>query len=624
VKKVLFTMLALILALGLALPMAMTTTTPVMASVQTIASPTANSGAWASGENAYSSNGLYASTSTNVAIHTFSQYVFTTGIDATDTIETVEVGVEAYQAGDERVNINVSWDAGTTWSGWSTQYTPPASDTDTVNWWDVTSLTTWTTTEIGKCNLMVQIRYQKQGGTASLVSLDWIPVRVTHSSTALEETTKDPGYDDVSVAGWNNGSNAYSSNNIYATTNTHTAVQTYTTYGFSLGTTAAAINKVEVGVEAYQVAGTDGQPENLDVHVSWDNGVNWYDPAGTAGGWSSSYKPPTSDPNCVYWWDFTGAKAVWTATDLDNDHFKVQVRYQKQGAEASTVYLDWIPVRVIYTPATAASISGAKFYDANTNGVWNEGEPAIEGWMVELYDESESYLDTQLTDVDGEYLFDDLDAGTYTVKEVMPPGETIFNDITYPTWLNTTDDSITIEDLSGASEDNDFGNVCIGYDGGGHTIGFWRNPNGEDKIGEMNEEETLAYLSDLNLVDADGNSFNPTTYAQLDDWLHYASATNMAYMLSAQLAAMELNVSAEFVDGSALVYAPGTNSANAAGFDSISDLMTEADEELGLHVTALAGDSWRAYQEALKNALDAANNNINFVCPEPCLPIEYP
>jgi hypothetical protein len=140
----------------------------------------------------------------------------------------------------------------------------------------------------------------------------------------------------------------------------------------------------------------------------------------------------------------------------------------------------------------------------------------------------------------------------------------------------------------------------------------------------MNEEETLAYLSDLNLVDADGNSFNPTTYAQLDDWLHYASATNMAYMLSAQLAAMELNVSAEFVDGSALVYAPGTNSANAAGFDSISDLMTEADEELGLHVTALAGDSWRAYQEALKNALDAANNNINFVCPEPCLPIEYP
>jgi len=43
----------------------------------------------------------------------------------------------------------------------------------------------------------------------------------------------------------------------------------------------------------------------------------------------------------------------------------------------------------------------------------------------------------------------------------------------------------------------------------------------------------------------------------VSNWLVRASATNMAYALSAQLAAMQLNVRHNFVNGSALVYAPG-------------------------------------------------------------------
>jgi hypothetical protein len=46
--------------------------------------------------------------------------------------------------------------------------------------------------------------------------------------------------------------------------------------------------------------------------------------------------------------------------------------------------------------------------------------------------------------------------------------------------------------------------------------------------------------------------------------------------------------------------------------------MAEANAELTLHGTAVAGDSWRSYQEALKNALDKANNNQTFVQPTPC------
>jgi hypothetical protein len=128
----------------------------------------------------------------------------------------------------------------------------------------------------------------------------------------------------------------------------------------------------------------------------------------------------------------------------------------------------------------------------------------------------------------------------------------------------------------------------------------------------------LLMLRNLNLVQANGSAFDPTTYAQLRTWLLNATAVNMAYMLSAQLAAMELNVFNGLVNGNTLIYAPGTTSANSLGFATVDAVMTEANTELGLHHTAYDGSGWRSYQEALKNALDKANNNLNFVQSSPC------
>ncbi|UCD30158.1 MAG: hypothetical protein JSV03_06725, partial [Planctomycetota bacterium] len=232
------------------------------------------------------------------------------------------------------------------------------------------------------------------------------------------------------------------------------------------------------------------------------------------------------------------------------------------------------------------SISGAKFYDLDTDGLWDVGEPAIEGWMVHLTgDIVDEYA---FTDADGEFIFEDLEPGSYTVEEILPPAP--------PTWVPTTDTSFS-HDL-GAGENYvgpDFGNVCLGP-GGGHTKGYWGNPNGETTMSKI--PTALSALTALNLVDADGNPFNPGTYNDLDIWLQGANATNMAYMLSAQLAAMKLNVMAEeepaiveiFVDGDALVYAPGVPGANAAGFISVNDLITAADVQLGLDSYTPDGD----------------------------------
>jgi hypothetical protein len=80
---------------------------------------------------------------------------------------------------------------------------------------------------------------------------------------------------------------------------------------------------------------------------------------------------------------------------------------------------------------------------------------------------------------------------------------------------------------------------------------------------------------------------------------------------------MELNVYNDKVNGDALIYAPGTMSANELGFATVYEVINEADNELSLHGLTLAGSPYRAYQEALKNALDLANNNLTFVQPTP-------
>ena len=266
--------------------------------------------------------------------------------------------------------------------------------------------------------------------------------------------------------------------------------------------------------------------------------------------------------------------------------------------------------------------SGTKYYDANTNGQLDAGEVGLSDWPIDYTDGTTSA--SVLTDAAGNFTVD-LDPGTYTFAERQAGPPWIQTGNTVDQSGGTADVTLNADMTYTASFDAgetatglNFGNVCVGG-GGGLTTGFWGNKKGQALIGA----DDLALLRSLNLVNADGSPFDPTTAAQVRTWLRDATAVNMAYMLSAQLAAMALNVHNGFVQGSALVHAPGTTSANAAGFATINDLMAEANAELGLHPTALLGDAWRDYQTALKDALDNANNNLTFVqagassCPAP-------
>lgn len=289
-------------------------------------------------------------------------------------------------------------------------------------------------------------------------------------------------------------------------------------------------------------------------------------------------------------------------------------------------------------------ISGYKFYDANGNGTFDSGESGIGGWTINLYvdtnqngvlDSADPFYETTTTSTTtpnvGAYGFTDLLPGDYIVAEsTTPPANLAY----LGTWQNVTPTSVAVDISSDGTVTPtppiNFGNVALGG-GGGLTLGYWSNKNGENvltgsKTGQTINSGALAALSNLNLVDASGITPNWLTsgnYSDFRTWLLDATATNMSYMLSVQLATMELNVYFGEVNGDSLVYAPellsfigsgyDTTGLTAYGFFTINDLMTLATNALADDGNAVAGDPARAYQQALMDTLDNANNNLTFV-----------
>jgi hypothetical protein len=206
---------------------------------------------------------------------------------------------------------------------------------------------------------------------------------------------------------------------------------------------------------------------------------------------------------------------------------------------------------------------------------------------------------TQLTEEDGCVTWTPLEEGSYTITEGTP-NET--------NWFHSTDTSFLAE----VGDTVKFGNYCT-VPSGGKTPGYWSNKNGQALI----DEADLTALSDLCLVNADGSDFEPTTKEAVKTWLLDSTAVNMAYKLSSHLAAMVLNLNEGYVNG---------NSFDLCSDQTVNALVTEANEALCADGITPAGDEpHRSEQEALKNCLDALNNNGPVVPPTPnACPYTFP
>ncbi|MFZ2411900.1 MAG: SdrD B-like domain-containing protein [Candidatus Methanoperedens sp.] len=100
--------------------------------------------------------------------------------------------------------------------------------------------------------------------------------------------------------------------------------------------------------------------------------------------------------------------------------------------------------------ATAGSISGVVFNDANQNGVMDAGEPGLPGWAITITGLVTSYTTSATTDASGYYTFPDLAPDLYVVAEALQPGWTLTAPLTgtYGVDLLFTDPTRTVTDLN--------------------------------------------------------------------------------------------------------------------------------------------------------------------------------
>ncbi len=245
-----------------------------------------------------------------------------------------------------------------------------------------------------------------------------------------------------------------------------------------------------------------------------------------------------------------------------------------------------------------------KFYDYNLNGRLDvdEGEQILPGWLVHVVDGIDwwEYTGDTINPLVLVLPFD-----TYTISEATPDQSN---------WVPTTPKFVyVVLDESNSCGTAWFGNVCLGC-GGGRTLGFWSNKNGK-KAMEASNGGVVGLLGELRALGGESTPLlwkfpDGNDHATFSSWLLGATANEMGYMLSAQLAAMKLGVLTGLVGEGDYVYCPEVQ-APYLGF-TVEELMQKA-------VDALADmNSTRQYLEALKTALDNANNNLTFVQKFPC------
>ena len=231
-------------------------------------------------------------------------------------------------------------------------------------------------------------------------------------------------------------------------------------------------------------------------------------------------------------------------------------------------------------------------------------------------------LDGFYTNIDD--IFESGGAGTYDINAAFFPN---------------------VANWDGAYPGAVFGNYCKNTPSGGLTLGFWSNNNGAANLTAASPSG-VAYVNQLKDPSGTGLRFvgpagllaqaTTTWFTTLQCstnstknlhcfsyWLTSGSSANAANQLSIQMTAARLN---ELRNGQSLgdtVYAPGTNCADSSGYATVSCLINEANQAIGLNAytpsgsaaTCAAGGTLgtvncRTWEVAIQTALNLANNNI--------------
>ncbi|MEW5923350.1 MAG: DNRLRE domain-containing protein [Candidatus Zixiibacteriota bacterium] len=178
------------------------------------------------------------------------------------------------------------------------------------------------------------------------------------------------------------------------------------------------------------------------------------------------------------------------------------------------------------------TLGGMVFMDENGNGMYDNGEPGVEGVTVNLYNCEDSLLASVTTDENGYYMFDSLMAGDYKVGFMAPNGYQISSPMGGMTECMT---------LLPGEEYLDVNAIINAYDGCTYGKGYWKNHAG---FGPQADE--VSALLPLWLGDEGGDKSMAITDAQIAvDILSqhtYGHPSNGITKLYAHLLTAKLNI----------------------------------------------------------------------------------
>jgi uncharacterized repeat protein (TIGR01451 family) len=224
-------------------------------------------------------------------------------------------------------------------------------------------------------------------------------------------------------------------------------------------------------------------------------------------------------------------------------------------------------------------IEGTKYLDVNGNGTRDVGEPPLEDWEIQLSGDASL---TTYTDAQGEYKFDDLGNGSYTVTEVCPaetpawvqtePGASLADacgDETYSFNINLGN-IIGIGDFGNGAPAVDVTKVCSAVVEVGGMIDYDLDVTNTGNVNLVNVDVTDAILSFDN---------NPNVSLIPAGTQHYDVQTTAPS--SAQTITNTVNASGDF--GSTSVFATVSDSANCTTYvvDARISITPSATNEVG-------------------------------------------
>ncbi len=157
-----------------------------------------------------------------------------------------------------------------------------------------------------------------------LIGISLAAAGVVHAATIVRSPSA------CSTSDWGTCSNAFSSNNLYATS-TGTGTGVWSNYGFSFASTSSStVLAVSVGVEAK--VGSCPPGGSITVNVSQDGGTNY----------GAGHVVNLNCTDSTTWVNVTADFPSWTQSHLNDSNLRVKATC---GAGAFC-YLDWLPVEV--------------------------------------------------------------------------------------------------------------------------------------------------------------------------------------------------------------------------------------------------------------------------------------